>query len=142
MASMPQNFGEQGQLPLPSNAQPYGLVFEASAAAGNQLAALGNATLQQNVPGSCALWAITADSSSAAGFSAQIFVTRAGVQRQLAAIASNAGNMMGTAQRPFYFSASEILDPGDLLTVEVSNLDPNNAADVQVVLWAGAVPEY
>jgi len=126
---------------LPPGAQPYALVFEASAAQGNQLLALGNATLQQNAPGACAIWGATGDSSSVFGFNAQVFVTRAGVQRQLASISSPGGSMVGTASRPFMFEAAEILEPGDLVTVEISNLDPVNPANVQVVLWAGVVPE-
>jgi hypothetical protein len=140
MASQPRvNFGAQGHLPLPPGAQPFGLVFEASTAQGNQLSALGNATLQQNAPGACAIWGATGDSDSASGFNAQVYVTRDGVQRQLASIASPGGNVVGTASRPFYFQAAEILEPGDLVTVEISNLDPVNPADVQVVLWAGVV---
>jgi hypothetical protein len=142
MASQPRvNFGAKGHLPLPPGAQPYGLVFEASALHSNQLPALGNSTLQQNAPGACAIWGGTGDSSSASGFNAQVFVTRDGVQRQLASISSPGGNMVGTASRPFFFHAAEILEPGDLVTVEISNLDPVNPANVQVVLWAGVVPE-
>lgn len=139
MASAPNiTFGRD--LPVPPDAQPYALVFEASALNGNQLPALGNAQLQQNAPSALAIWAITGDSSQAGGFAAQIYVTRNGQQVQLGEVAFSSSNLVGTASRPFELASPMIIDPGDLVTVELSNY-AQAAADVQVVLWAAASEE-
>jgi hypothetical protein len=112
--------------------------FEASAAEGNQLTPLGVQQVSQVVPQPTAVWGITGDSDQAAGFAAQIFVTRNGQQRQLASVSMHGANLAGTGNRPMELSQPEVLDPGDMVTVEISNY-ANVAADVQVVLCCAAV---
>ena len=139
MASHPNLvFGQH--LPLPPNAMPFGMVFGDVAAAGKLVAANDVVTIAQNPPGPMAITRITGFSDQAAGFAAQIYVTRDGQQRRLASLSFHAGNMVGTAKRPFDLAAPEVLDPNDMVTVEVSNY-ANAGADIQVVLWGAVVQE-
>jgi hypothetical protein len=139
MASAPKVvFGRD--LPLPPDAQPFGMTFDAAARTSNQPGAGDTVSVSQNPPGAMAVYGITGDSSDPAGFSAQIYVTRNGQQRQLASVSFPGGNLAGTAQRPMFLGAAEILDPTDLVTVEVANL-ATAGADIQVVLWGAMVPQ-
>ena len=130
-------FGADGHLPEPEHSAPFGLVFDASVRTGNQVAPNDVQSVSLNPPCAMALTRITGNSSQAAGFAMQIYVTRNGEQRQLASCTGHGANAVGTAQRPMDMDSAEILDPSDLVTVEVSNYAASGA-DIQVVLWGVA----
>lgn len=133
-------FGADGHLPEPEHSAPFGLVFDASVRTGNQVASNDVQSVSLNPPCAMAVTRITGNSSQGAGFAVQVYVTRDGRQRQLLACTGHGSNAVGTAQRPFDMDSAEILDPSDLVTVEVSNYAASGA-DIQVVLWGAAAFE-